>query len=221
MERMPSHPPLPPKKDVALALLEQSSVFIHLDPRDDAVRVPVSFKKQPQLVLQIGLNMPIPIPDLEVGDDGVSCTLSFSRTPHACWIPWSSVFALVGDSGRGMVWPDDVPREVAAQAGQQAPQKKPPLRAVASEAEPTPARIESKGVKPKKKRARKPAAPKDAAARKPARAETRTAASRSSSNRAKPKVPEAAPARGVSAGGASASSDQRRRALPPYLRVIK
>ena len=75
-------PRLPPKKDVALALLEQSTMFVHLDPRGELVKVPTGFKKQPQLVLQVGLNMPVPIPDLEVNDEGIACTLSFSRTPH-------------------------------------------------------------------------------------------------------------------------------------------
>ncbi|HEV3194375.1 MAG TPA: hypothetical protein VGY54_27945 [Polyangiaceae bacterium] len=36
--------PLPPKKEVALALLERSSVYIHLDPRQTAVVVPPWFK---------------------------------------------------------------------------------------------------------------------------------------------------------------------------------
>ena len=52
---------LPPKKDVALALLEQATVLVHLDPRGEQVQVPAWFKRQPQLVLQIGLNMPKPI----------------------------------------------------------------------------------------------------------------------------------------------------------------
>ena len=107
--------PLPPKKEVMLALLERSSVFVHLDPRRDDVRVPPWFKKQAQLVLQVGLNMAVPIPDLSVDDDSVSCTLSFSRSPHFCYVPWSAVFALVGDDSRGMVWPNDIPPEVAAQ----------------------------------------------------------------------------------------------------------
>lgn len=111
----PPHP-LPPKKEVALALLERSSVYVHLDPRQDGVTVPQWFKKQAQLVLQIGLNMPVPIPDLRLDDDGMSCTLSFNRAPFYCVVPWSSVFAMVGDDGRGMVWPDDVPSEVAMQA---------------------------------------------------------------------------------------------------------
>lgn len=106
---------LPPKKEVATALLQQSTVFIHLDPRAEDVIVPPWFKKQPRLVLQIGLNMPVPIPDLHLDDEGVSCTLSFNRSPCFCRIPWKAVFALISEDRRGMVWPDDVPREVAVQ----------------------------------------------------------------------------------------------------------
>jgi stringent starvation protein B len=108
--------PLPPKKEVGLALLERSSVYVHLDPRQESVSVPVWFKKQCQLVLQVGMNMPVPIPDLRFDDEGMSCTLSFNRAPFFCVVPWSSVFAMVGEDGRGMVWPDDVPAEVARQA---------------------------------------------------------------------------------------------------------
>jgi len=115
---------LPPKKDVALALLEQASMYIHLDPRADSVKVPPSFKNQPQLVLQVGLNMAVAIPDLHVDEHGLSCTLSFSRTPFFCMIPWPAVFALVGENGQAMVWAEDVPAEVAAQAqAQKAPEK--------------------------------------------------------------------------------------------------
>ncbi len=119
---------LPAKKDVALALLESATVLIHLDPRVEEVRVPPWFKKQPQLVLELGLNMPVPIPDLSVDDDAVSCTLSFSRSPFFCFIPWSAVYALVGSDGRSMVWPDDVPPEVVAQA-EEAQQKDKPKKA--------------------------------------------------------------------------------------------
>jgi len=115
--------PLPPKKEVALALLERSSVHVHLDPRAEGVVVPAWFKKQPQLVLQIGLNMPVPIPDLRLDEAGMTCTLSFSRAPFYCVVPWSSVYAMVGDDGRGMVWPENVPPEVAQQAKEAAAKK--------------------------------------------------------------------------------------------------
>ena len=112
---------LPPKKEVALALLEGPSVFVHLDPRRPGVVVPKWFMGQPQLVLQVGLNMAIPIPDLKVDDEGVTCTLSFNRAPFWCFLPWSAVYALVGEDGRGMIWPNDVPPEVSTQM-----QKTPP-----------------------------------------------------------------------------------------------
>jgi stringent starvation protein B len=120
-----SHP-LPPKKEVALALLERSRVHVHLDPRKEGVLVPISFKKQPQLVLEIGLNMPVPIPDLVLNDEGMFCTLSFSRQPFYCVVPWPSIFAMVGEDGRGMVWPDDVPPEIATQATVRAPEQPAP-----------------------------------------------------------------------------------------------
>jgi stringent starvation protein B len=205
-------PRLPPKKDVAIALLEQSMVFVHLDPRNEAVKVPPWFKKQPQLVLQLGLNMAIPIPDLDVGDEGISCTLSFDRAPHYCWIPWTSVYALVGDKGRGMVWPDDVPREVAAQTAQQPRQEPAPkLRAVADEEKPA--------AKPKKKKARKT---KTAAAA-PAAKATKASAPRAAARRAaEPPATLVEPAAEATQGSASSGADsKRKRELPPYLRVIK
>jgi len=134
-------PPLPRKQAIALDLLERTSVFVHLDPRRPGVIVPQGFRKQPQLVLQIGLNMAIQIPDLDVGDDGISCTLSFNKRPHFCSLPWSSIYALIGEQGGGMVWPDDVPPEVVSQQQQRSAGKKdvrprkPGLRAVSDSAD--------------------------------------------------------------------------------------
>jgi stringent starvation protein B len=108
---------LPPKRDVAMALIQTAaSVYVHLDPRALAVRVPTSLKNQPQLVLQVGMNLAVAIPDLDIGEDALSCTLSFNRRPEFCWIPWTAIFGLVGDDGRGMIWPDSVPSEVATAA---------------------------------------------------------------------------------------------------------
>ena len=115
-----TEPAAPPKKDVASALLLRGSVFVHLDPRVDGVRVPEWLRQQPQLVLQIGLDMPIPIPDLRVDADGVYGTLSFQQRPFLCTVQWKAVFALVGEDGRGMVWPEDLPAEIAAEVDREA-----------------------------------------------------------------------------------------------------
>ncbi|MBV9945333.1 MAG: hypothetical protein JOZ69_00615, partial [Myxococcales bacterium] len=181
---------------------------------------PPWFKKQAQLVLQVGLNMQLPIPDLRLDDDGLSCTLSFNRSPFFCVVPWASVFAMVGDDGRGMVWPEDVPAEVARQAQRAVeppppPPKEPPKVAVAAVAR------EPKADPPKPKRARKrpplaavegeaspeSAAPKPraAAAERPARTSPATA----------PR-PVESPAR-----ASRGSVKKKRKELPPYLRVVK
>lgn len=223
---------LPRKKDVAVALLEQSSVYVHLDPRAERVSVPPWFKKQPQLVLQIGLNMAVPIPDLHLDDDGLSCTLSFSRSPHYCVVPWSSVYALVGEDGRGMVWPDDVPPEVAAQMQQKAAPK-PKLAAVADGPQERPAPAAEKPASPAAKKAgsSKPALAKQASAKsekdgRPSQpSEEKPQAKRKRSRKkAEPKalasVPEPAPEPKQEAASSS-SSGKGKRELPPYLRVIK
>lgn len=222
---------LPPKKDVALALLEQATVLVHLDPRGEQVQVPAWFKRQPQLVLQIGLNMPKPIPDLNVDDDGISCTLSFSNTPHYCHLPWASVYALIGASGRGMVWPDDVPKEVAGQYVVTTPKEEKPrtaLRAVG--AEPSPDEQAAKADAKKKKRARKAKEAKEtekaARANRPPRKKLAPAPEPEAAAE-KPRAPKpavaaapATPARRASAGS-SAAGAKKKRELPPYLRVVK
>jgi stringent starvation protein B len=226
---------LPPKKDVALALLESSTVFVHLDPRADGVTVPPWFKKQPQLVLQIGLNMPVPIPDLSLDGDGVSCTLSFNRSPQFCNVPWKAIYALVGEDGRGMVWPDDVPPEVAAQtrvAGGEAKtkkKKKAHLRAVEPKVAAARGRTrqsagdgaEGKRVALRRKEAARPRATETDGANGPARPlETRAARDTRSidSRRVDTHDVERPDVEAESHGSPPPSSKKK---LPPYLRVVK
>jgi stringent starvation protein B len=101
------------KKNVLEALIIKGSVFIHLDPRYPNVCVPSHLAFNYQVVLQIGLDMPVPIPDLSIDNEGVYGTLSFKGVPFTCFIPYSSVFAIVGEDGRGSVWNGEVPLEVA------------------------------------------------------------------------------------------------------------
>jgi stringent starvation protein B len=200
----------PSKKDVTLALMQKSSVFLHIDPRREEVVVPPQFKGRPHLVLQVGLNMAVRIPDLEVEDDAISCTLSFNRTPCWCRLPWHSIFAVVAEDERGMVWQDDVPHEVAFRFGvQPSPPPRPvPVPAPAEAATPAPAlaiapsgaeitREESTGRKtptPKKKKGTKKPVEAVATAVKSVDSET---------------APESTP------------PSKPKRELPPYLRVIK
>jgi stringent starvation protein B len=222
--------PLPPKKDVALALLERSSVYVHLDPRQVSVVVPPWFKKQPQLVLQIGLNMHVPIPDLRLDDDGMSCTLSFNRSPFYCVVPWGSVFAMVGDDGRGMVWPEDVPAEVARQVRVvDGGARKDSPKAVAQEPEP-----KVDGPKPKRARKRPVLAALSGAEKEVPVKAVKTARVAERGLEGSPAQAPAGPMTAEKAHGpaiaqapaarldaAGARKKKRRKELPPYLRVVK
>jgi stringent starvation protein B len=224
---------LPPKREVALALLQGSMVSVYLDPRGEDVHVPPWFKKQAQLMLQIGLNMPVPIPDLDVGEEALSCTLSFNRRPEYCRIPWGSIYALVGQDGRGMIWPEDVPPEVAAQAEGRAATAKPShLRAVPDateerQAEPQPAAKKGgKGLEQKdgasgaaEKRKKKAAA----RAAQPARGEGRAASTRGGRETSPGAAKEGAASQGAASqqGGAEGTASKGKRELPSYLRVVK
>lgn len=187
-------PKLPPKQEVALALLQTaSSVYIHLDPRPTEVLVPSWFKKQPQLVLQVGLNMAVQIPDLDVGEDAITCTLSFNRSPEFCKLPYSAIFGLVGEDGRGMVWPESVPSEVAASAQGRSP--------VASGEKPR---------RPKLRVAKQRSTATSEAGKEEPPAEGGAPAQRKE-NEAE-SAPSAAP---------QPKEQKKKRELPPYLRVVK
>jgi stringent starvation protein B len=228
---MSSPHPLPPKKEVALALLERSNdrgIFVHLDPRQATVVVPPWFKKQPQLVLQIGLNMPVPIPDLRLDEDGLSCTLSFNRSPFHCVVPWASVFAMVGEDGRGMVWPEDVPAEVPlSRQGQQPAAAAPtPMRALDGAKKGTKEK-DAKGDGAKKRSRKRPAL----AAVPDGDAQASKKAKGPRAIRGEPPVqavsprpivsPAPAPKRAPAQRSAPAASKGKKRELPPYLRVVK
>jgi hypothetical protein len=222
MSDVPRQPP--PKKEVALALLEESSMFIHLDPRRPDVSVPRGFLSQAQLVLQVGLNMAIPIPDLKVDDFGISCTLSFNRSPFWCQLPWTAIYALVGEDGRGGVWADDVPPEIQLQGPKQkqpaAKRQRPRLAAVGGNEAPSssrgdePAPTPTAAAEEPKRIARlgPRAVPALTEPEEPTPPQADEAESPSPSARA-PNAPNAPNA----AGGGK----KTKREIPPYLRVIK
>jgi len=103
----------PSKKEAFLALLREGWTSLHLDARRDGVDVPPYLRKEAHLVLQYGFDLPIPIPDLHVDEAGVKATLSFSQTPHPTFVPWTAVYVVACDDGRGILFAEDVPPDVS------------------------------------------------------------------------------------------------------------
>ena len=83
-------------------LLEEHWVYVGLDPQAEGVVVPVHLKKKKgrYILLQLGHNMPIPMRDFVMNEEGFTVTLSFDRTPFSCWIPWEAVRGLYPEDAR-------------------------------------------------------------------------------------------------------------------------
>ncbi len=112
------------KRDVLTAILARGDAFLHLDARHVDVDVPAWLKGDPNLCLQLGYDLPVPIPDLTLDDTGVRATLSFRREPFLCVVPWAAIFLIVDAESRGMLWEDDAPPETRVQTPR--PQSVPP-----------------------------------------------------------------------------------------------
>ncbi|MBI4511190.1 MAG: hypothetical protein HY698_16275 [Deltaproteobacteria bacterium] len=109
-------PRLPEKQSVLRDILEKGPALLQLDARREEVEVPPVHKGDARLVLRVGYGLQPPIPDLAFDSQGVRATLTFRGTPCRCQVPWRAVYAIVGEDGRGMVWPEDVPPDVAKDA---------------------------------------------------------------------------------------------------------
>lgn len=203
------------KRDVLRFLLEQGQpVRILLDARRDSVVVPARFRASPQLILEIGYRMNPPIPDLELTDEGVTCTLSFAKQPHPCVLPWTAIWALIGKSdGRGYQWVEDMPPEmVAIPQPPPPPRMAPVLRALQPTREPDEAK-ESEAPAEEAPR-EEPEKPAEAPREEPA-ADGPAEAPAAAEEKAPEKPADEGADEGARPGG------KKKRELPSYLRVIK
>jgi len=124
---------LPTKREAVDILLSSgANVFLHITPYVTGVRVPMSLRNELHLILEIGFNMPLPIRDLIVDDEGLSATLSFDRQPHNCFVPWDAVIAVISSTGNGCMWPAAA---VTQKKDSPKPKRNSPLRLVKDENE--------------------------------------------------------------------------------------
>lgn len=85
-------------------LKDESFIMVIVDVTFDGLLLPKSLLETREPVgLNIGYDMAIPIPDLVIDDEGIKGTLSFSRTPSYCVIPWGAIAQLSHDNEH-LVW---------------------------------------------------------------------------------------------------------------------
>lgn len=89
------------------ALGTGAKTTVILDATKPRVGVPQHLLRETKLALDLGYNLPTPT-DIDFDDTGFSVTLSFNRTPTACFIPWASLITVLSPGVTGS-W--EVPEE--------------------------------------------------------------------------------------------------------------
>lgn len=98
------------KRGILHGFLREGIVDVHLNPDIPGVVLPPHLMEFEQVVLNLGHQMAVPIPDLNLDEDGITATLSFDRSPFTVKLPWESVFGIsIGE--KGAVWVASMPVE--------------------------------------------------------------------------------------------------------------
>lgn len=86
------------RKNIVLSgLANGPGVHLFVDSRADNVVLPEKWMGQPKVIIEVGLHMPNPIPDLVVDEVGVRATLHFAELGEfACFLPWASIYGVHG-----------------------------------------------------------------------------------------------------------------------------
>ena len=135
------------KKQAVLDMLATGTVVsLSLDARCRGVVVPTEYVYQHGLVLQIGMNVLLNIPDLNVDDNGITCTLSFNRRGIWCHIPWAALWAITPSIGPSKLWPESMPPEAI----------NPDALRAAEKAKAVKAHAQAKATSPKKRNSKLP-----------------------------------------------------------------
>ena len=99
------------KREVLEQLLDEGMVLVTLDARRDDVSVPQHLKCDPQLRLNLSYRFGLP---LDIDDEGVHTTLTFSGQPFECRLPWSSIYLFVShNNGKPYLFPNAIPKSIA------------------------------------------------------------------------------------------------------------
>lgn len=90
----------------------KGNLFVSVNSGKLGVILPGFLYDSPNVQLLIGLWLASPIRDLDVNEDGIRATLSFSGQGFRCSLPWSSIWLItVENSTDGCVWHLDAPQD--------------------------------------------------------------------------------------------------------------
>lgn len=98
------------KRDLLESLLDRGMAMVTLDARLPGVDVPARFRDDGRLRLNLSHRFGLA---MELNDWGVHATLTFGGAPHACKLPWNSIYQVMSHAtSEQFVFPADVPDDL-------------------------------------------------------------------------------------------------------------
>jgi len=92
------------------SMLDAGIVRITLDPTRDDVVVPLQFKQQESLTLNLSRNFGAII---ALNDDAVRTVLSFNKVDYPCVLSWASIFDMICEANKQhKQWLKDIPERI-------------------------------------------------------------------------------------------------------------
>ncbi len=102
------------KKAVVLDLLRDNMIHLYcLSQRVRGLPDSVRARYVDTVVLHVGYDLPVPIVDLVIDEEGIAGVFSFNRTPTRLYIPWNAVTVAAIDGEGAISWPykEDAPAQ--------------------------------------------------------------------------------------------------------------
>jgi len=90
-------------------LLEEDYVLLHIDPKNEGVKIPAYLRNDPSVTLKLSHAFR---GSLSISEKLVSAELLFSGEYFTCDVPIEAVWGITGASGKNLVWFDCAPTEV-------------------------------------------------------------------------------------------------------------
>jgi len=101
------------KRSLISTLLNLDYIYIFVNPKNGEVKLPENLKSQESVTLRLSRHFK---GELKIEADHILAVLSFNSVYHACYLPYSCIWAVASPDGQTILWLEDAPESVKAES---------------------------------------------------------------------------------------------------------
>jgi stringent starvation protein B len=91
-------------------------IMVHIDAKNQSVKVPESLKDNPSLTLKLSYHFQ---GEITRDEKGIYAYLKFDGNYSECILPWDKIWGITASDGQNKVWPEDMPKELLVSMAKQ------------------------------------------------------------------------------------------------------